>query len=193
MRVNLNGIVKTEPEKIRTFNDGSIVYQCYIENKRLSGKSDLIRVTYAFDKLSIGDCVDIIGDVRSMKLNGKDNIYVHAKSLTLISCIDYYKNIVIDSGTLAHPISYRKKSDSSNVMIADMILQENRGWGRNNYIYCSVWGDNVNKCKEFHVQDTIEIVGRLQSRQKDNYVSTEVSILKLRKGDSNNAEGSSEA
>ena len=63
----------------------------------------------------------------------------------------------------------------------------------NNYIYCSVWGDNVNKCKEFHVQDTIEIVGRLQSRQKDNYISTEVSILKLRKGDSNNAEGSSEA
>ena len=182
MNIKINGKVVTEPEVIKVFSKGNKLYQCYIENKRLSDKVDTIRVTYMNQDISYGDCIYVEGDVRSIKLNDRSNIYVHAKSVEVLPCIDKYVNLVIGSGILNRDIVFRRKKDDDNVSIADMILRESRGRGRHSYIYCSVWTGNVEKCRDFSVEDTIDIVGRLQSQKHDDGFSAEVSVMKLRKG-----------
>lgn len=192
MRIFLNGKVVVEPKCINIFENGDKLYECYIENKRTSGKIDTLRVTYINNDIHKDYFIDIIGDVRSIKLKDKEScVFVHARHIDIIDVLEKledYRNIIIDKGVVSRDIVFR--TTFSGLPIADMYVKVNRNNNKFSYIYCSVWSDNIDKCKDLKVGDIVDIVGRLHSRKINGNFISEVLVMKLRKGDNTIVEGS---
>ena len=190
LKCQINGKIISEPKLVADFGLTKI-YEIIIENKRTSGKIDKIVVDFNSDickKLKVGDYINVIGDVRSRRETINNYhitvIYISADSINILDSEPKdYRNEVKGKGVLSKEIVYRAKSYSTNLIIGDMILKLVRSHNRLSYIYCSIWNDNVDKSRDFKKGDVIDIVGRLQSHERNNILTSEVSIFKLRKVD----------
>lgn len=190
LKCQINGKIISEPRLLSDFGLTKI-YEVIIENKRTSGKVDKIVVDFntdICDKLKVGDFIEVRGTVRSRRETINNYhitiIYVFADNIDILDSEPKdYRNEVKGKGVLNKEIVYRAKSDNSSLIIGDMILKLVRSHNRPSYIYCSIWNDNVDKSRDFKKDDTIDIVGRLQSHERNNILTSEVSIFKLRKVD----------
>lgn len=172
MEITLVGKVSTEPIIAKSYLKCDI-YECNVENVRLSGKVDTIRLTYSGVELHKGDLIFIKnGAVRCIKAD----IYVHTSKIKVLEKIVDNTNIVSGVGTIMKPIVYRKTANGMEV--ADMLI-ECKDKARDSKLYCSIWGKNVEKVKEYKVGDSVRIVGRLQSQLKDMGFSTEISVFRI--------------
>lgn len=190
LKCQINGKIISEPKLIADFGLTKI-YEIIIENKRTSGKIDKIVVDFNSDickKLKVGDFIDVIGNVRSRRETINNYhitvIYISADNINILNSEPKdYRNEVKGKGVLNKEIVYRAKSYNTNLIIGDMILKLVRSHNRLSYIYCSIWNDNIDKSRDFKKGDVIDIIGRLQSHERNNILTSEVSIFKLRKAD----------
>lgn len=179
MDIKINGEVISQPKQLKTFSKDSVLYECYIKNIRKTGKEDIFRVTYINKDLKINDLVFISGDLRTIKLNDRTNLYIHASSIDVVDSIDEVVNIVQGSGIVTKEVGFRTMKSGSNSLIADLILKNSRTRGRHSYIYCSVWNGNAERCKNLSIGDTVNLVGRLHSQKREDSYTAEVSVIKL--------------
>lgn len=179
MIVKLNGIVATEPQMLKNYK-GVVLYECYVQNKRKSGAYDEIRVTYTDLDIKKGDLVYLEGELRTFKIDGRNTLYVHTKRIDVVDDITESINEVSGSGVLCKDIVIRDLGDKT---IADLTLRCDRGNNKFSYVYCSVWNRMTRYCKHYVVDDVINILGRLHSHYRGDILSTEVSIYRYRKED----------
>ena len=166
--------------KLKTYKNNVALYECYISNKRKSGAEDTIRVTYTGKELNIGDLVFIEGELRTYRVDGINTLYVHTNHIKVLTELEDYINEISGSGVLIKNIKYRTSGDAT---IADVVLKCDRAYNKYSYVYCSVWNRMTSLCKNCVVDDTIHILGRLQSKFKGDKLSTEISVYNFRKDD----------
>ena len=146
--------------------------------RRQSGSEDAICVLCNKNlNIHVGDYLDMSGYVKF--LSELKSLCIVAQNVTVLDSVPAEdKNIVLGDGNIAKPFII---TNSTTKKIGRLHLVDK--W--NNEINCSVWGQNIELCKTFKLQDTIEIVGRLHSHMDGNKYVSEISILKLRRKELN--------
>ena len=145
-------------------------YRFLLEVERLSGAVDNLPVIVSETvlggmDLSGGSMVEVTGQVRSFNNRTADGrrlvISVYAERLTASegeSC-----NEVSLTGVVCKPPVYRRTPLGRE--ICDVMLAVNRPYHRADYIPCIFWGKMANLAAEAQVGTTVELTGRLQSRE----------------------------
>ncbi len=117
--------------------------------------------------LCSGDFVSINGELRSF--NNKSGtgsrlvITAFAKEITCNSM--EYSNELSLAGVLCKAPVYRRTPLGRE--ICDLMIAINRRYGRSDYLPCIAWGKNAHIASEFPTGATLNITGRIQSR---NYI-----------------------
>ena len=168
--VVLTGTVETDLK----FNHevyGEGFYSFVIRVMRLSDISDLINVTISerlLQDISIsrGDTVCVTGQFRSYN-NYTENgnrliVSAFAKEISLSEDGNHENDLEL-FGTLCKDPVYRKTPLGRE--ICDLMLAINRRYGRSDYLPAIVWGQNARRAAELNVGNTVNILGRLQSRE----------------------------
>ncbi len=141
-----------------------------IETERLSGTTDTINIIAREALLASVNAEEapklrIVGEVRSFNNKHSEGsrlvITVFAHELYLESGDD--KNDIRLRGTLCKPPNLRVTPMGRE--ICDLMLAVNRHYGRSDYIPCIAWGVYARDASMWKVGTTVDLVGRLQSRQ----------------------------
>lgn len=164
---------------------GEKFYSFYINSVRLSGTVDKIRCMVSDRAFNINDIIEneksqsfvyIDGEYRSYRYRSKEekgfknhtNYFIFVKELKwndfALSTDTYdYVNSIKLRGTVVKDPVYRQTPLGRD--ITDIIIKIDRPYNMNDYIPLIVWGKNAKYAeKEVHKDDTIYIVGRIQSR-----------------------------
>lgn len=95
-------------------------------------------------------------------------------------------NQIYLDGFICKPPVYRKTPLGRE--IADLLVAVNRPYGKSDYIPCICWGRNARYASTFAVGGSVQIIGRIQSREymkklseteSEKRVAYEVSVGKL--------------
>lgn len=141
---------------------------------RLSGAVDVINIVCDEEKMrSIepdgNSMLRVTGELRSYNnKSGVGNrliIFVYANELEF--CDDEPENSIFLRGTVCKAPSLRMTPLGRE--ICDILLAVNRPFGRSDYLPCISWGQNAREASQWSVGDTIELEGRIQSR---NYIKS---------------------
>ena len=164
----LSGRVSCTPYLSHTSHRESF-YLFVIENRRLSGVDDYIKVLCPQSLLErqpieSGDIVTVTGALRSY--NNKNGIGSKLVITVLANDIMYGEpepiNTISLRGTLCKPPVYRKTPLGRE--IGDLLLAVNRRYGRADYLPCIVWGMQAREFTQCTVGTRLSIEGRIQSR-----------------------------
>ena len=164
---------------------GEKFYSFYINSTRLSGTVDRIRCMISDRVFNIDDVIEceknqsfvyIDGEYRSYRYRSKEenkgfknhtNYFIFVKEMKLndsseIDNEDFINSIKLRGTVVKDPV-YRQTPLGRD--ITDIIIRIDRPYNMNDYIPLIVWGKNAKYAeKEVHKDDTIYIVGRIQSR-----------------------------
>ncbi len=139
---------------------------------RLSGAEDVINVVCDEEKMRMlepdeNTMLRVTGELRSYNnKSGVGNrllIFVYANDLEF--CEDEPENSVSLRGTVCKQPSLRITPLGRE--ICDVLVAVNRPFGRSDYLPCISWGQNAREASLWSVGDTVELEGRIQSR---NYI-----------------------
>ena len=178
---------------------GEGFYMTSLKVNRLSDQVDMIPVMISERLLDvtqdyIGQTVEIIGQFRSYNYHeGPKNrliLSVFAREVSFIEeFTDYTKtNQIYLNGYICKTPGYRKTPLGRE--ITDLLVAVNRSYGKSDYIPCIAWGRNARYAAGFEIGSSIELWGRVQSReytkntadnQVEKRVAYEVSVSKLGK------------
>ena len=115
--------------------------------------------------LSGGSMIEVSGQIRSFNSRAATGrrlvVSVYAESLT--ACEGEPHNEVYLAGTLCKEPVHRKTPLGRE--ICDVMLAVNRPYHRSDYIPCIFWGRTAELVAACQVGDTLELTGRLQSRE----------------------------
>jgi len=158
---------------------------------RLSGTFDRINVLINSNlidtDLQIGDYVEIEGELRSY--NNKSGVGNKLVICAYARCIKHIsrcsRNELRLCGVICKLPIYRKTPLGRE--ICDLMLAINRRYGRADYIPIIAWGKNAQYLSQLSIGESIEITGRIQSREyikatdEDDIVRTayEVSVSSI--------------
>ena len=138
--------------------------------KRLSGTFDkvpvIIRDSLIETLPDAGEFVTINSELRSFnkktETGNKLVISAFAKDVFLAGENEYENSLEL-SGTVCKDPVYRKTPLGRE--ICDLMLAINRRYGRSDYLPVIVWGQNARRAAELEVGNSINLLGRLQSRE----------------------------
>ncbi|MBP8641139.1 MAG: single-stranded DNA-binding protein [Oscillospiraceae bacterium] len=139
---------------------------------RLSGAEDVINVVCDEEKMRLlepdeNTMLRVTGELRSYNnKSGVGNrllIFVYANDLEF--CEEEPENSVKLRGTVCKQPSLRMTPLGRE--ICDVLVAVNRPFGRSGYLPCITWGQNAREASLWSVGDTVELEGRIQSR---NYI-----------------------
>ena len=138
--------------------------------KRLSGTFDRIPVMIRADLLSPefieGASVSVKAELRSYNKKTENGnrliVSAFAKEISLSEDGNHENDLEL-FGTLCKDPVYRKTPLGRE--ICDLMLAINRRYGRSDYLPAIVWGQNARRAAELNVGNTVNILGRLQSRE----------------------------
>ncbi len=138
--------------------------------RRLSGTFDKIPVMLREELISPelidGTNVSVNAELRSYNKKTESGnrliISAFAKEISP-SSIGEHENDLELFGTLCKEPVYRKTPLGRE--ICDLMLAINRKYGRSDYLPAIVWGQNARRAAELKVGNTLNILGRLQSRE----------------------------
>lgn len=147
---------------------GEKFYNFYIDSERKSGTLDTLMCIIPeilMKDLQIGEKNKLIGEIRTR------NYFVDKKSHLQIfvfvkEVAEYGEEDVDDvevTGYIAKNPVYRKTPFGRE--IADVLIANNRRYGKSNYIPSIAWGRNAMKVSDMRVGTKISVKGRLQSRE----------------------------
>lgn len=190
-RATLRGMVLGPPVFSHS-NHGECYSTFSLGVPRLSGAEDRINVVASAHLLQICPVaprmfVEVAGEVRSFNnRSGKGSrlvITLFARSLTLSQ--GEAVNQLCLTGVLCKQPVLRCTPLGRN--ICDLILAVNRKYGRADYLPCIVWGGLAVACGKLCVGDTVQLEGRLQSRNyrkvvdgvSEDRIAFEISVTKL--------------
>ncbi|WP_313152100.1 single-stranded DNA-binding protein [Lacrimispora sp.] len=166
--------------------------------KRLSDQMDVIPVLVSDRLFDVsrnysGHTVQVVGQYRSFNIikGNKKGLFlsVFAREIFFLrsDLVDATKsNSIYLKGYLCKIPDLRATPLGRE--ITDMLIAVNRPYGKSDYIPCIVWGRNARYAAGFEVGSTVEITGRIQSREykkrlDDERVETrvayEVSVSKI--------------
>ncbi|MBQ3551733.1 MAG: single-stranded DNA-binding protein [Clostridia bacterium] len=149
-------------------------FKLKIAVRRLSGAMDEIPVMIAAGNIpsggvSLDDIISVSGQLRSYNkpVEGVNRLIITVFARSMLVCGEDAdcENEVSLVGHICKPVIYRKTPLMRE--ICDILLAVNRAYGKSDYLPCIAWGKNARFAQELSVGDTVEIYGRLQSR---NYV-----------------------
>lgn len=169
-------------------------YETKVAIERNSGTLDIIPILVSeklFDvtQMITGLNVMVSGEYRSRNNKDENNkshltLYVFASEFTIISdCFN--DNEINVTGFISKEPVYRRTPRGREV--SDLLVAVHRSYGKSDYIPCICWGRNAKLVTKFNVGDSVNIVGRIQSRDYDkrieDYIITktayEVSVSKI--------------
>ncbi len=143
--------------------------------RRLSGTYDTIRVIAPAQlcaELEQGATVSLLGELRSYNDREAEHnrLKISAWAREIERCDGPHANAVHLIGSLCKPAVYRRTPFGRE--IADMMLCVERSYAsgaihRHDYIPCIAWGSVARMCAALPPRSTIELDGRIQSR---NYI-----------------------
>ena len=151
-------------------NHGKRFYRFTLEVERLSGTVDILPVLVSEEvlcamDLSGGSMIEVSGQIRSFNSRAATGrrlvVSVYAESPT--ACEGEPHNEVYLAGTLCKEPVHRKTPLGRE--ICDVMLAVNRPYHRSDYIPCIFWGRTAELVAACQVGDTLELTGRLQSRE----------------------------
>jgi len=142
---------------------------------RLSGAEDVINIICDEEKMRLleldgSPMLRVTGELRSY--NNKSGVgnrlllFVYANNLEF--CDEEVENSITLHGTICKQPSLRMTPLGRE--ICDILVAVNRPFGRSDYLPCISWGQNAREASLWSVGDTVELEGRIQSR---NYIKTE--------------------
>ncbi len=151
-------------------NHGKRFYRFSLEVERLSGTVDILPVLVsepvlcAMD-LSGGSMVEVSGQIRSFNSRAATGrrLVISVLAETLSACEGQPHNEVTLAGTICKVPVHRKTPLGRE--ICDVMLAVNRAYHRADYIPCIFWGRTAELIAGCQVGNTIELTGRLQSRE----------------------------
>ncbi len=176
---------------------GEGFYLVDIKVDRLSELTDTIPLMVSerlvdVNENSIGQLVEVSGQFRSYnKHEGEKNRLVLSIFVREWEEVDdnpdsgRTNQIFMDGYVCKNPI-YRKTPLGRE--IADLLIAVNRPYGKSDYIPCIAWGRNARYASSFEIGSSIQIWGRVQSREyikrineeeSERHVAYEVSVSKL--------------
>lgn len=139
---------------------------------RLSGAEDVINIVCDEEKLRAlepdgSPMLRVTGELRSYNnKSGVGNrliIFVYANEMEF--CDGEPENSIFLRGTVCKQPSLRMTPLGRE--ICDILIAVNRPFGRSDYLPCISWGQNARESSLWNVGDTVELEGRIQSR---NYI-----------------------
>ena len=155
-------------------------YQFPLEVERLSGAVDVLPVLVpepvlcAMD-LSGGTMLEVQGQIRTFNSRGSGRklvISVYAETLT--ACEGDPVNEVLLTGTVCKEPVYRQTPLGRE--ICDVMLAVNRPYHRADYIPCIFWGRMAAQLSGTAVGSTVQLTGRLQSREYRKVLENAVEV-----------------
>lgn len=176
---------------------GERFYMAYIRTSRYSGYADVIPLMVSERLMDAGhdyngQVVSVNGQFRSYNLREggwrRLELFVFVNEIALLG--DHGDgNQVLLEGVLCKKPVYRKTPLGRE--IADVLLAVNRPYGKADYIPCIAWGWNSKVASRLEGGTTVNIQGRIQSREYEKWLSegemevrvayeVSVSILSLR-------------
>lgn len=138
--------------------------------KRLSGTFDKIPVILREElnspELCEGASVSVNAELRSYNKKTESGnrliVSAFAKEISFVAQGEFENDLEL-FGTLCKEPVYRKTPLGRE--ICDLMLAINRKYGRSDYLPAIVWGQNARRAAELKVGNTVNILGRLQSRE----------------------------
>ena len=165
---------------------GEGFYMVEVLVRRLSNSDDRIPLMVSERLIDVtqdyrGEYIMVNGQFRSYNRHEEDRnrlvLSVFAREISFVEEeLDGAKtnNILLDGYICKAPV-YRKTPLGRE--IADLLLAVNRPYGKSDYIPCICWGRNARYASSFEVGEHVQVLGRIQSREKR--VAYEVSVSKL--------------
>lgn len=150
-------------------NHNRIFYRFPLEVERLSGVTDILPILVPEDVLNAmdisgGSMLEVSGQIRSFNSRNTDGrklvISVYADKMD--SCEGSPENHVELNGVICKEPVYRRTPLGRE--ICDIMLAVNRPYRRADYIPCIFWGRTAQNISICEVGDTVQLIGRLQSR-----------------------------
>ncbi|MBP1736541.1 MAG: single-stranded DNA-binding protein [Oscillospiraceae bacterium] len=136
---------------------------------RLSGVEDHLNVVFPQRLLELlpaeGTQAEIRGEVRSYNNRGGigNRLIISVYAREILPTEEDAANVLTLTGTLCKQPVLRRTPLGRD--ICDLMLAVGRGYGRADYLPCIAWGVVALRCGVLGVGDTIDISGRLQSRE----------------------------
>lgn len=188
-RIELRGSLAELPQYSHE-NHGKRFYRFLLEVERLSGAVDVLPVIVPEPVLgemdvSGGSMLEVVGQIRSFNSRAETGrrlvISVYAEAL--VACEGEAKNETELTGVICREPIYRRTPLGRE--ICDIMLAVNRLYHRADYIPCICWGRTAGMVSGCTVGDTLQLTGRLQSRDyikmletgSENRTAYEVSVM----------------
>ena len=175
--VELKGTVLEIPTYSHTVL-GEGFFESKIEVKRLSEENDILPITISerlCEAIKVGDIIGLRGQFRSYNRQEEN----HSRLMLTVFVRELVDpNLIANSNTIdlvgyicKEPI-YRTTPFGRE--IADILLAVNRSYNKSDYIPCIAWGRNARFVKNLQVGDKLQINGRVQSRNYQKKIDTEI-------------------
>lgn len=195
-RITLEGIVEVAPEFSHSVY-GEDFYIFYVKVPRQSGSEDILPVIISErlanpQEIREEQPVRITGNVRTYNKveeeTGKTRLIVQVfvRSYEELESCEVGVNDVYLSGFICKETNYRKTPLGRE--ICDALVAVNRPYGKSDYIPTICWGRNASFAGRLTVGQSLELIGRLQSRdyqkqtpdgETETRVAYELSVSKL--------------
>ena len=164
-KIVLAGLVTEEP----TFSHevhGEKFYHFYLSSSRQSGTCDVLPciISEILKKdIEAGTEIKILGEIRTRNVheNNKNNLEITVFVKEVLPYEEDENNVEMDGFICKEPI-YRETPLGRQV--ADLLVANNRPYGKSDYIPTIAWGRNAIKTSELEVGTRVNVFGRLQSR-----------------------------
>ncbi len=168
-RIELCGQIGALPEYSHE-NHGRKFYRFLLDVERLSGAIDTLQVITSEETLnsldlSGGSMVYVDGQIRSFNSRSQTGrkliISVYAQYMHV--CDEQPENLAVLTGTICREPTFRKTPLGRE--ICDVMLAVSRRYRRTDYLPCILWGRTAQDISRCHVGTTLQLTGRLQSRE----------------------------
>ena len=169
--IKLCGSVAAPPVFSHT-GRGLDFYTFPLETRRLSGNTDTVNIVLRREQLcalEAGDCekLCVTGQLRTYNNRHGEGakLVITVLAKELFFCDEADENHVSLIGTICKEPKLRVTPMGRD--ICDLMLAVNRHYGRSDYLPCICWGVKAREAALWTVGTSIELEGRLQSR---NYI-----------------------
>lgn len=166
--ITLTGCLASAPEYSHS-NHGRRFYSFFLEVTRLSGAVDRLQILAPELLLDAviadeGDCLCITGQIRSYNSRATTGrrLIISVLAETMCVCSSPHDNQVTLTGVICKEPIYRRTPLGRE--ICDLMLAVNRAYRRADYLPCILWGRCAQDVSAYPVGTTLQITGRLQSR-----------------------------
>ena len=179
-KIILAGLVAEEP----TFSHevhGEKFYRFYLSSSRQSGYCDVLMCTVPEiikNGINEGNMIKVFGEIRTRNVHedGKSHLEVTVFVKEVLLYEEDENNVEMDGFICKEPI-YRETPLGRQV--ADLLVANNRPYGKSDYIPTIAWGRNAIKTSELEVGTRVNVFGRLQSRGYTKRLDDETEEVKV--------------